>query len=371
MNGSIDKLELRQKDISVVSDFLRELYATTNVDRLPGVILKGIRTLIPCEHVGYNEIDNKTNATYCAMHPYVPEVVQKMPVLEERFSEHPILDYHRRSGDPAPHRITDFISRRQFRQLGIYHDFYQHVDTEYQMGIVFSPSETSTVIGLSLNRKNADFTSRDLLIADLLRPHLLQARLNAQKFQAMQKAQADSHRGMETTGTALIVSDARGTIHLGSNHSVILLARYFPDYVYHVGQLPDAMRRWIQACQYKLTPGGFSNTPLPALMRRNPHSLLVAEYYPNFENEFDVVLHEYRLAQEINSQAARQLTPREKEVMHWVVEGKTNAEIAVIFNISSRTVEKHMEHILSKLMVSNRSAAIGEYLRFFSGSCYF
>jgi DNA-binding CsgD family transcriptional regulator len=51
------------------------------------------------------------------------------------------------------------------------------------------------------------------------------------------------------------------------------------------------------------------------------------------------------------------LLPRESEIAHWMSQGKTNPEIATILQISPRTVEKHMEHILAKLAVENRAAA--------------
>jgi DNA-binding CsgD family transcriptional regulator len=51
------------------------------------------------------------------------------------------------------------------------------------------------------------------------------------------------------------------------------------------------------------------------------------------------------------------LTVREAEVLLWVSRGKTNDEIAIILNISSRTVGKHMEHIASKLNVETRTSA--------------
>jgi DNA-binding CsgD family transcriptional regulator len=51
------------------------------------------------------------------------------------------------------------------------------------------------------------------------------------------------------------------------------------------------------------------------------------------------------------------LLPRETEVAGWVAQGKTNPEIAIILQISPRTVEKHMERVLQKLGVENRTAA--------------
>ncbi|MDQ8187886.1 helix-turn-helix transcriptional regulator [Pelagicoccus sp. SDUM812002] len=52
------------------------------------------------------------------------------------------------------------------------------------------------------------------------------------------------------------------------------------------------------------------------------------------------------------------LTKREKQVLFWIVEGKTNGDIGRILGISHRTVEKHCESIFRKLGIENRYAAI-------------
>jgi DNA-binding CsgD family transcriptional regulator len=52
------------------------------------------------------------------------------------------------------------------------------------------------------------------------------------------------------------------------------------------------------------------------------------------------------------------LTPREAEMAAWLARGKTNWEISVICRVSARTVEKHVEQILRKLNVENRTAAV-------------
>lgn len=53
----------------------------------------------------------------------------------------------------------------------------------------------------------------------------------------------------------------------------------------------------------------------------------------------------------------RRLTRRETDVLRWVAEGKTNAEIGIILDMSRRTVQKHLEHIFEKLGVETRTAA--------------
>lgn len=58
--------------------------------------------------------------------------------------------------------------------------------------------------------------------------------------------------------------------------------------------------------------------------------------------------------------AALGLTPREREVMQWLSEGKRDREIAIILGLSSRTVEKHVCHIFEKLNVETRTAAANQ-----------
>ncbi len=55
------------------------------------------------------------------------------------------------------------------------------------------------------------------------------------------------------------------------------------------------------------------------------------------------------------------LTRREIEVLAWVAEGKTNNEIGIILNISSRTVSKHLEHIYINFGVESRTAAVVQF----------
>jgi DNA-binding NarL/FixJ family response regulator len=52
------------------------------------------------------------------------------------------------------------------------------------------------------------------------------------------------------------------------------------------------------------------------------------------------------------------LTPREAEILSWVVQGKTNPEIGIILGIQLTTVKKHLESIFAQLGVENRTAAV-------------
>ncbi|MEM6587551.1 MAG: LuxR family transcriptional regulator [Pseudomonadota bacterium] len=51
------------------------------------------------------------------------------------------------------------------------------------------------------------------------------------------------------------------------------------------------------------------------------------------------------------------LTGREREILEWVAQGKSNSVIADIVGISSHTVDAHMRNIYRKLRVNDRTSA--------------
>jgi len=57
------------------------------------------------------------------------------------------------------------------------------------------------------------------------------------------------------------------------------------------------------------------------------------------------------------------LTPRELEVLELLAQGKTNRDIAEDFVISVGTVKNHVEHLIAKLEVSDRTQAVVRALR--------
>ncbi len=54
------------------------------------------------------------------------------------------------------------------------------------------------------------------------------------------------------------------------------------------------------------------------------------------------------------------LTPRQRDVLAWMLEGKTNWEIARVLGRSEHTVKHHVAEILRKLEVNNRAQAVAK-----------
>ena len=53
------------------------------------------------------------------------------------------------------------------------------------------------------------------------------------------------------------------------------------------------------------------------------------------------------------------LTPRERQVLRWMLAGKSSREIATTLGVSPRTVEKHIQRVYRKAGVSGRSDLLG------------
>ncbi|KAA1183224.1 helix-turn-helix domain-containing protein [Photorhabdus heterorhabditis] len=58
------------------------------------------------------------------------------------------------------------------------------------------------------------------------------------------------------------------------------------------------------------------------------------------------------------------LSTREVEVIRWTCEGKTSAEIANILDISTRTVNFHINNVMEKLVVPNKVAAVAKAIAY-------
>lgn len=62
------------------------------------------------------------------------------------------------------------------------------------------------------------------------------------------------------------------------------------------------------------------------------------------------------------------ITGREADVLLWVAQGKSNGDIAVILEMSEKTVKQHLGSVFQKLGVESRTAATVRALEVLSGS---
>jgi DNA-binding CsgD family transcriptional regulator len=120
--------------------------------------------------------------------------------------------------------------------------------------------------------------------------------------------------------------------------------------------LPDRSPRQRSLILFRKTKHDFSERDRALLELLRPH-LYHLETHAALRQRLADALREQDPA-ERDGEAYADLTPREREIVELVAEGKTNAEIAAQLWIAPSTVKKHLEHVYGKLGVGRRTAAV-------------
>jgi DNA-binding CsgD family transcriptional regulator len=261
------------------------------------------------------------------------------------FREHPALAHYALTGDQKTYRISDFISQRQFHDLTLYNEYYRPSSVEYQIiaSITQAPGQMA---GIALDRDRCDFTENERLSLDLIRPHLVQAYRNVQTLDLMR-------RTVEERGARLVVVSRSGQVPLNSDDVWHTLARYF-DVPRSRKCLPDVLNRWIDFERSRFCQDSDAPFPSVPLVVSNESGRLALQFIWGGK----VAGQDLLLLEEEPAGLGSVLTRREAEILTWLSQGKTNAEIGEALSISPRTVKKHLEHIYSKLKVHRRTAAL-------------
>lgn len=130
-----------------------------------------------------------------------------------------------------------------------------------------------------------------------------------------------------------------------------LMGRYFPGEPRTRG-VPDTLRRHVVS-QIRSATGTPFAAPMKKLRIRSTRGELAIRCFP-YQPGGKITL---ELAETRADIVRVSLTRREQEILTWLREGKRDAEIATILEISTKTVGKHVEHILAKTGTKNRTAA--------------
>ncbi len=272
---------LNRRDYQILVEFLRELESIDESQPFAVRLLPMLQRLVPYDVITYNEVDLGRGRN-----PTIAYPAETMPADAERLfrpfiAEHPIISHIERTHDRQARKLSDFISLRQFQQLGIYRDFFRLVGVEHQIALTL-PAPSPVVLGIALNRHARDFSERERLLLNLSRPYLIEAHRRSETRLRLHQMLKALEQGLE--------ADARGVVLHGGNGRGSRMT---------------------------------AEEPLP----EHGH-----------------------------------LTERESEVLRLLTQGKTDRQIAEQLAVSRRTVQKHVEHLLAKLGVPNRTAAAARVL---------
>ena len=91
--------------------------------------------------------------------------------FDRHFFEHPLVRFHGFECGRVTRRISDSLSRSEFRRSAIYADYYLHVGLEHAVAVPLL-IDGRRLVSAVLNRRGLDFSERDCERLEVLRPHL-------------------------------------------------------------------------------------------------------------------------------------------------------------------------------------------------------
>lgn len=348
---------LRQSDLQSLLAFVQECYAFRSPESFECFaqrLVNSLALLIPAAHVTYNEMYPEKSESHNCTSSAELGTAAAASLWQEHMNEHPVMLHVLNTTDRHARRISDFWSRNQLHDHGLHCDFYKHYGIEDALCITI-PSRLPRVIGVGWHDRRV-FNERELLIADLVRPHISQAWQNARLLEREQHRTKMLWLGMEALGAGVILCGPRGRVHFINAQAQQYLSEYLADEPSTSRFLPDRLLRWVRAQQ--LPASKIDDPPpvrTPLILRKGDKHLSVRLL--SQPGEHMLLMEEQHAASQADAIGACGLTVRESEVLSWIARGKTNQEIAIILAMRWATVKKHVEHILDKLGVETRTAA--------------
>jgi DNA-binding CsgD family transcriptional regulator len=336
---------LRSSDLTALAELIDSL-VLVEPEQVPGRLVAGVLDLVPGVLASYNEF-GPGPARVTAVHPDDIPTPGEDEVFVRFLHQHPVIAAHGPTGIHSARTISDYATPRQLRRLDLYQALYRPLGIADQITSNAAGPGPIT-IGLAISRERWGFTERDRVILDLLHPHLGLG--PARAAQAAQMRQC--HRALAGDpvhdGAALIVLTRRGRIAWLTPPARQVLVDWFG----YAGrsELPGKLAHML---------AGRSGAGSPAALLVRGDRTLTATLLSTGPGGAEPLL---ALEQTIALNPARMealgLSSREGDILLAAAHGLAEITIGERFAISSRTVNKHLEHIYRKLEVTGRREAV-------------
>jgi DNA-binding CsgD family transcriptional regulator len=355
-------------DFERVLDFVRDLYSHHGLDDFSDRAMASLRGIIAAERIVYGSFDVERQAASLRMQPSIVTeqdgtvdgaVNGALNGLERNFGAHPLFRYYLQSGDGQAQRLSQVMTRSQFRRHCAGDDFVRQLGARYQMGMFFTLDDPATVTAVLLIRNRRDFSERERALLGTLHPHLVQSFRNVASLNRYCRDLDELVRMLEGPLSSVIVLAGDGRVKRWTDQARSWINQYcrtpFPA---EQNRLPQCFADWYRGQLAKVARATPSASPRdPLVVEKGGRQLTVQLIPDHLRDEHLLLLNEKRRDSSWSSLAEHGLTPRESEVLAWVAKGKTNAEVGTILQMSGRTVQKHLEHIYQKLGVESRTTA--------------
>jgi len=327
--------------LKAFSEALLLIHSPMDLSSIPHAAIAALEKLLPGDCYAYNEFhgDRVVNIS-------TPNQLDEdtMSAFQAYIGEHPSMKYILESRTADAVRLSDVSTQRQWRATNLYNHVFRPTNFKYQVGCLIPIGETSTA-GFSINRISLDFTEEQRDLMTLLAPHFAQA---------WGRADAISQRTSALSLLALAETDPTARILFLTERAATLIARYRSRDSLSPRVLPDPFRTWLlQNIAMSRDMEAFR----PLILEAGGQRLTVRLAAMPDQNRYQLYFEEKILVTARQVASHFGLTPRQGEVLYWIAQGKSNEEIGLIIGARIRTIAKHVEHILARIGVENRSSA--------------
>lgn len=346
---------LTRRDFRALLKFLNQIYSATTPDECVAHALEGLCDLFSVDLVGYCEANPAESKSKEWFYPKGINSAETDRAWNLHMHEHPTLAHNMRTGDGQALAISDFYTQRQFRNTGLYSEAYRPMRINHVMTCAIV-SHRGALAGIALHRASRSFSERNRQLLNLVRPHLFQAQHNARHFARLQQEHGALTLALENYGCGVVSIRHDDHLCFVTARARQYFADFFGQRYKNQNALPDDLRRWVTH-QKKLFRAEELPSPRKQLIVASNGTRLIVQLFSHSDHDLLVMNEEKGQNLPESLHQCSGLTTREAEVLAWISRGKTNAEIATILTISSRTEQKHIEHIFQKLGVETRTAA--------------
>lgn len=285
----------------------------------------------------------------------IPPVTPELLRLHEQ--EHPLVRHLASHRAIRAWRLSDVDAAGRFGQTELHRIVYAALPARQQLAMRLASPDGDLHVAV-LARSRPDFDEREQRGLEMLWLSLVQYLRLAHRARRSAAGVFAPGRARESRGIILLRDDLG--VELCTEQARLWLAEYFPRFRSRYGMtLPPPVGEWVR----RRLEGERIGRRIPVAVR-DPFVQALGEHYLTLDLVVDhakgehlLSLAEEALAAPASSMACLGMTPREAEVLSWVAQGKSNPEIGLILGTSSRTVQKHLEHVFQKLGVESRTAA--------------
>lgn len=328
---------------------LVRLYRELDTDAHARVVLQVIHELVAADSLCFNFFKPpETWRLISIPEKFAPAKV--MRIARKYSHQSPFGAYYLATQDASWKMLTDFMPLEDFQQLEFYRLACAPLGINHLLGGMLGVVDGTAHIVI-LHRTHRPFTERDREILNALHPHLVTSFLNALLFRAANRSITQLQAVLETAPGAYGCFNEDGSLAWLQPLAQKWLQEFFPHDTRSRAPVPRRVRSLLTAAQQDATlPQAWTQSASGESLKMFLVKSSLGGWLLRLERKSKTAKPHF--------QALAQLSPRENEVLRWMVEGKRNAEIAAILDISSRTVEKHVQKILTTLKVENRASAI-------------